>query len=394
MRAGFTAVGTGRSRQRWRWTAAVVMAMVTASCAGTSNRFTIAPTVGPATVEATPMSGMLSPTPTAPSASPTAASPSPTDPPSPKPGSTAPGPTLVPTPPPLAYQPGPIRIDGFAQVLVTNLVVRERPFVGHASTILQQRPDLGDRLFVVDGPEAGSGYVWYLVRLADESATIGWVAAGSRQGEPWLLGQVPTCPDLPLGIETLLALDSVERLACFGRRDLTLDVIKRGPYEDAWGDMPVGSPAWLNDSTDNSSVGAPTSSTYAAAELPVRFLPGVPLPPAMRDRSGPILDPVYRITGHFDDPAARTCRSIIFDPGTGVERAVPVVGVVLDCRLRLVITSWVALHRVVPGETMSTIAADNGVTLQELFAANPQITVPALIRPGETVLIPGGAAVP
>ena len=49
-------------------------------------------------------------------------------------------------------------------------------------------------------------------------------------------------------------------------------------------------------------------------------------------------------------------------------------------------------HVVKSGETLSGIAAEKGVSLDALIAANPQITNPNLIRPGEEVRIPDGAS--
>jgi len=49
-------------------------------------------------------------------------------------------------------------------------------------------------------------------------------------------------------------------------------------------------------------------------------------------------------------------------------------------------------HVVRSGETLSGIAAEKGVSLDALIAANPQITNPNLIRPGEEVRIPAGGS--
>ena len=43
------------------------------------------------------------------------------------------------------------------------------------------------------------------------------------------------------------------------------------------------------------------------------------------------------------------------------------------------------------GDTLSAIAARNGVSLQALLAANPQISNPDLIFAGDTINLPGGA---
>jgi uncharacterized YkwD family protein/spore coat assembly protein SafA len=45
-------------------------------------------------------------------------------------------------------------------------------------------------------------------------------------------------------------------------------------------------------------------------------------------------------------------------------------------------------YTVMPGDTMWSIASKHGVGINELLAANPQITNPSLILPGQTVNIP------
>lgn len=51
------------------------------------------------------------------------------------------------------------------------------------------------------------------------------------------------------------------------------------------------------------------------------------------------------------------------------------------------------VYTVRPGDTLSNIAARNGVSLNTLLAANPQIANPNLIYPGETINLPTVAAV-
>src|SRR3546814_6319495 len=49
-------------------------------------------------------------------------------------------------------------------------------------------------------------------------------------------------------------------------------------------------------------------------------------------------------------------------------------------------------HTVQHGDTLSAIARQNGVSLAALLAANPQISNPGLIYPGDSIDIPGGNA--
>jgi spore coat assembly protein SafA len=51
------------------------------------------------------------------------------------------------------------------------------------------------------------------------------------------------------------------------------------------------------------------------------------------------------------------------------------------------------IYTVVSGDTMFLIAQRNGISLDALLRANPQITNPDLIYPGQTVCIPGAAPV-
>ncbi len=52
------------------------------------------------------------------------------------------------------------------------------------------------------------------------------------------------------------------------------------------------------------------------------------------------------------------------------------------------------VHNVVPGDTLWAIARANGVPLQALIEANPQIQNPDLIFPGQRVTIPAGGSRP
>jgi len=53
----------------------------------------------------------------------------------------------------------------------------------------------------------------------------------------------------------------------------------------------------------------------------------------------------------------------------------------------------IQIYVVVPGDTLSDIAGRFGVTLGALEAANPQITNPDLIVPGQVIRIPTNAVV-
>src|SRR5215213_3095995 len=48
-------------------------------------------------------------------------------------------------------------------------------------------------------------------------------------------------------------------------------------------------------------------------------------------------------------------------------------------------------YTVKPGDTLSKIAKNNGVSLAQLLQANPQITDPNRIRVGDPITVPNGA---
>lgn len=57
----------------------------------------------------------------------------------------------------------------------------------------------------------------------------------------------------------------------------------------------------------------------------------------------------------------------------------------------LVILNGLLRHRVVPGQSLYTIARDYGVTVDQILAINQQITEPTMIYPGQIINIPAQA---
>jgi hypothetical protein len=119
------------------------------------------------------------PTPSAVIATPTA------EPPQPVPTST---PTPAPQPPdPLA---GKVVAGTVVVTVSDNLVVRSEPRVSADSTIYGPWLPLGTELTILGGPVAGSGYAWYWVAPVSfvmlDGPGLGWVAAASKDGEPWV----------------------------------------------------------------------------------------------------------------------------------------------------------------------------------------------------------------
>jgi len=64
-----------------------------------------------------------------------------------------------------------------------RLVIRTQPGMSADSAIFKTRIYPGQRVLTLEGPLEASGYPWFRVRLG---VIEGWVAAASRDGEPWL----------------------------------------------------------------------------------------------------------------------------------------------------------------------------------------------------------------
>ena len=274
-------------------------------------------------------------------------------------------------------------------MLVTDLAIRSKASVGTDSKVLG-RLTTGDRVFILKGPVEGSGFAWYRVAHRDwESGEkpVGWIAAGSRDGEPWLEGRALDCPPLPVEIGTLAAMTSVERVSCFGSRDLMFNAGIAEWMDDFGPTMPWGTPGWLNPIGYGRNIGGLGD---------VAFTPGLELPGELPGDEDSDLG--YRVRGHFDDPASTSCRSGTEEwndeTNTETRHKDPAVASVLACRTRFVVTEVLGLHQVATGDTLSRIADAYGVTQAALLAANPQVTDPSLIHPGDLLTIPGGGSTP
>jgi len=195
-----------------------------------------------------------------------------------------------------------LAVDSLIEVLVTDLVVRSHPGIDPPSTILADRLTAPDRAFVVDGPVEAAGYEWHLVaplmRADSSRGPFGWIARASREGEEWVRGVSAPCPAEPVDLAGVLALQPLERLACFGNDSLTLTapVITCGAGGGPW----TFDPSWLVN------VGGCGLALDATAENVLVYR----VPPGGSDPgSGPAT-----VTGHFDDAAAAGCTVTSADP--------------------------------------------------------------------------------
>lgn len=113
-----------------------------------------------------------------------------------------------------------------AQVVTTDLVVRSAPGIGADSSIFDSTLDVPTLLYIFDGPVVADGYDWYLVMPSrvdylPSGYGVGWVAAGSKEGEPWIGRAVVECP--PPTLEELAALSGLAALSCFGATGLEIE---------------------------------------------------------------------------------------------------------------------------------------------------------------------------
>lgn len=136
------------------------------------------------------------------------------------------------------------------------------------------------------------------------------------------------CPASPMTAESLGALESLERLHCFGRDEIVLTGTVSTPccgYVGAF----VYSPAWLGPII-------PAFIVSAGGGIAFHAYPDANLvAPARGD--------VVRVTGHYEDAAATTCRATV-DPSFAAMNKAPELRdpalVVLNCRSTFVWTDY------------------------------------------------------
>jgi hypothetical protein len=205
--------------------------------------------------------------------------------------------------------------DAIAVSRVNGLRVRSAP--GTAAEQVSTM-DAGTHLFVLSGPAtdpADPDLAWWEVvpydcsPVEDDPANedcgydprIGWVTSGP-QGV-WLEPVIPDCPR-KLTAENAEAFNA-HVLACFGSSPIVLEGIV-----DYWccRGITVGTtePAWLAGDYSNALVarlrmGEQETGSWGP-ELRINPASGL----ALGQRGS-----IIRVTGHFDDPAAQTCRTTL-----------------------------------------------------------------------------------
>lgn len=228
--------------------------------------------------------------------------------PSTSPGELTPSPTAAPNDSP---EPGALAAGRAAITVVDGLRVRSAPSVDEAVS-RKYTPLLprGTTLFVLDGPNAASGYEWWQVvpiAFQVDGPGHGWVAGASRDGEPWVEPTQLDCPPTPTDLAALQDLTNGMALACFARKPITVRARLVSCNCDA--DGPPVDPAWLGISPEPILLVEPTESAppsspedwYELHADPDVWMGPLPI--------GEVVD----VTGIFDHPAAERCLVAGFD---------------------------------------------------------------------------------
>ena len=229
-----------------------------------------------------------------------------------------------------------LRPDMIAITVQSELRVRDLPEVSEASKRLTPLLRMGDALYVIDGPVAGSGYDWYEV-YAPRAELTGWVAAAGKDGEDWIS---PVDLGCTMGASPDPIVDSIGHelmhLACY--REIELSGIRflgrpegdglRCPDTFEW----LLEPDWLDIQLmcgyefrqDVEDTGVADLISQGILHPSIADIPEA----LLADQPGGLL---VEVSGRLDHPDTRQCI------GVGTNSPPPEL-VQLQCRTRFVIT--------------------------------------------------------
>jgi hypothetical protein len=243
-------------------------------------------------------------------------------------------PEVTPSPTPEAAAAFPNR--AIVAVGTEALNVRSEPNDG-ASVLGELDP--GQRLFVIGEPTDQGELRWYRVGVVpgqscqEECNLLGYVATPVlAASEAWIEEVAVECPGSPMSSEALGALSGLEALHCYGRNEIVVTGTMETPCCGYVGPLAF-SPEWLaHPDTPAFFMGATNQA------IGFRANPDADLEPPERGD-------VVRATGHFEDPAATSCRHSIDEAFWGGASPEPVqlelpARVVLDCRATFVWTDY------------------------------------------------------
>ena len=233
-------------------------------------------------------------------------------------------PTPSPSPTPVALPVIPNR--AIAAITVDALTVWSE---ANESSIDFGELGAGARLFIIGEPAEREGERWYRVAYVDGpkvsgfdlgecqlncGPSLGYVATPTDGDDAWLEVDV-ACAASPMTTAELLAMVPLERLHCYGRSEITVTGALDQSVIEPNGAL---TPEWLADNPPR-AIGNGTLGIHFAPDLEGD------LPPPSS---------TVRMVGHFEDPAAATCRIDY----TLVPDAPSTAHIVLGCRTRFVVT--------------------------------------------------------
>ena len=228
----------------------------------------------------------------------------------------------------------------------------------------------GYLLVVLHGPIIEAGVAWYLLTTAHLSTDVptGWSPIASEAGLPYFAPATFSCPTSPIPVESLEMLtDGLP--ACYGRSEITIV-----------GDLACSSER-PPEQADPWVTGAPWLAHGACT---------VDAPVSIYGLDSGVAPGRYEITGHFDDPAASTCRAADGDVSPPA-----MLNAVLQCRRAFVATGARPSSVVVPAtleyDTVASVVVDNLRVRAEPGVAAP-VVPGGRLSAGTRVLIQAGPA--
>jgi hypothetical protein len=190
--------------------------------------------------------------------------------------------------------------------VVDRVRVRSLPAISDASSMYEPLLPSGTKLVVLSGPVEANGYAWYEIAPITKTgleAKHGWVAAGSREGQPWLGRSTTVCPSPPEDLAGLEALTPGERIACFSGQPLQVKARIVSCNCDI--DGPIVEPTMFSLGGDLHLLVEPTQTR--APKNPDDWVPLLIDPEAEQPATLPV-GKVVDVTGMFDHPAALDCQ--------------------------------------------------------------------------------------
>jgi len=228
------------------------------------------------------------------------------------------------------FIPAVLAPDRIGHVLATDgLRVRSQPTVGAASVAFEPLLDAGTKFYVVAGPVIADGYAWYQIDPYGGdpgSEPFGWVAAGSRDGEPWIENLFDGCDTVGVSVEYFATQPDQESLYCHGGPDIELEGTLWCDLGDVEG-LHSG-PAWIE--VDRfCDLRAPDWNIHDGLAIRIWGQAAT----GLLDEGSPVERQVT-VVGHFDDAGSASCEAAGLDGGDAPDPA----EAVLFCRMQFVVT--------------------------------------------------------